>query len=201
MKTAQQVVSELVANKDTIFENQQIHHKIADGIRHYTRLQTAYENNEMDEAFKKSFGYFYRMSRYAGSEFKAAYFAMMQDIRNGAARSFPEIADALYAIENKHQFSFITKLIHTTDPDFPIYDSLVSKVLQLPNVATIHGKTAKIMCSHEVIIHVKALYEQMLEIPEFLDLLQEFDRRFDAQLSDIKKIDFMVWAYGSTLNV
>ncbi len=43
------------------------------------------------------------------------------------------------------------------------------------------------------------LYEEMLPNDDFKRILKEFDLRFNSPISQIKKVDFILWAYGSTL--
>ncbi len=200
MKTASQVATELEQNKAAIFGNQEVLDKIAYGIEGYLRIQNAYQENALDDAFKKYFGYFYRMSRYVSVAFKERFFAYLQEMRNGTSYSFLDLADALYDVDNKHQLSFVTKLIHTTDTTFPIYDSLVKKVLDLPNVTTIKNKTDKMIASQILIDNLKGLYHQLLITDAAQELLLAFDKRFNTPpISPVKKLDFILWAYGSTL--
>ncbi len=199
MKTVNQVISELLNKKSEILGNNELVAKLSKGISQYIYLQEKYDNNDMDVEFKKKFAYFYRMNPYVGNEYKEEFFKILQDIKNGSHRSFSDVAEPLYNIENKHQFSFITKLLHTTNTNHPIYDSLVSKVLGLPSLTLVKERRDKMILSKQIINDVNILYAALLDDTQIQEILNIFDERFSAQISNVKKIDFILWAYGSTL--
>lgn len=43
--------------------------------------------------------------------------------------TFEELARQLYVIDNRHEFSFLTKMLHTLDTNRSIYDSQVDAAL------------------------------------------------------------------------
>ncbi len=200
MITLNETVEKLITNQNSIFSNRAILDKIAYGVQGYIRIQNDYENNQMTEEFKKYFAYFYRMGMYAKADYKARFFEILKDLRDGARYTFNQISTDLYNISNKHQFSFITKLIHTTNTSSPIYDSLVAKVLDLPNVGMVQGLDEKISLSNIIISDLTNLYSQVLADSRFQPVLETFDLIFNnPPISNVKKLDFIIWAYGSII--
>jgi len=76
---------------------------------------------------------FYRLDNAALTpEFKAEYFECMEDARSGLKVDLAAIVKKLYKLPNLKgqaslQFSFVTKLANTINPNYPIYDAKVAK--------------------------------------------------------------------------
>ncbi len=51
--------------------------------------------------------------------------------KNDAELSFVDVARNLSQVDGRHEFSFISKMLHTIDPSRPIYDSQVDQALQI----------------------------------------------------------------------
>ncbi|MEL3961886.1 hypothetical protein MKZ01_11455 [Lysinibacillus endophyticus] len=90
----------------------------------------------LNPVFQFMYRSFYRLDN-AGltSEFKTAYFELMQQYRNKDNINPKEIIEELYKYKRRKgdhsiQFSFTTKLINMIDPTYPIYDSEVARVFQ-----------------------------------------------------------------------
>ncbi|MEG2096724.1 MAG: hypothetical protein RRY65_01000 [Pseudoflavonifractor sp.] len=153
-------------------------------------------NVQTDANFRKTFGGYYRM-RFVTQEYRDAFFALFEEIKAKQPLSFPEIAQKLFAVNQKHEFSFITKMMHTIEPNRPIYDSQVRAILNIrrKQVKTLEEKLAQDV---EILEMLQELYRE-LETSHRIDApLQRFDRLFlDCKISTTKKIDFILWALGA----
>lgn len=162
--------------------------------------------------FQFIFRSFYRLDN-AGltSEFKSRFFELMEENRNNKSieieyllldlEKYPRIKEIKKEQDKgSFQFSFVTKLINTIDPEFPIYDSKVSKAI----IGTAYNPSGNFdqklniyQARHEVI---RNTYSYILESKSFSDLFSHFDNSFPSNgLSDLKKLDFIFWSYGKLL--
>ena len=105
----------------------------AKSVDNYCRLMRWYgERNVADDvAFQRLFAYFYRMTRLGlTGEFKHRYFEILESSRGALQVDVEAVVRELYGIPTSRgrralQYSFVTKLAHTANPSYPIYDALV----------------------------------------------------------------------------
>ncbi|MDN3203784.1 hypothetical protein [Algoriphagus sediminis] len=162
--------------------------------------------------FQFVFRSYYRLDN-AGltPEFKSRYFELMEEKRDNQSIGIKDLLLELEKYprikENKKnqkkgsfQFSFVSKLLNTVDPEFPIYDSKVSKAIvgsAYNPAGTFDHKFNVYQSRHKVI---RKTYSYILDRKSFKSLLSDFDEFFpDNGLSDLKKLDFIFWSYGKTI--
>jgi hypothetical protein len=122
---------------------------------------------------------------------------MFEEIKQQAKPDFFDISLRLYQVDVKHEFSFISKMIHTAWPDQPIYDSRVDKTLGL-NRNYIYEIKQKLEQDRTILKSLSVLYQELLGSHMIDDILDAFDQKFpNNQVSAAKKIDFLLWALGS----
>jgi len=104
--------------------------------------------------------------------------------------------------------SFATKLIHTVDNTFPIYDNNISTILNLPRVKYDNlSLEQKINQRIEIYEELKNNFSELLADEEILSLLNRFRNKFeqfnrensnfeweDELINDVKLLDSVLWA-------
>jgi hypothetical protein len=198
----QRVVEYISNNLNAIIAN--IAHESVDV---YQYLKTEFENIDVSENyfFQFVFRSFYGLDS-AGlkHDFKKKYFELLQLNKGNPSPDFRSIIKQLYEIKNikekeSLQISFTSKLIHTLQNDYPIYDSKVASLMRFPYLPSSVNIDDRIDGYMRQIEELKGLYSS---IEKNLDkkFLIEFDTHFKNQLktpiSIQKKIDFILWSAG-----
>ena len=195
-------------------QDQLIQNLDRESIDVFNFLKTEFRKGDVrkNHLFQFVFRSFYRLDN-AGltPEFKSRFFELMEENRNNKSI---EIKDLLRELEKyprikeikkeedkgSFQFSFVTKLINTINPEFPIYDSKVSKAIigtAFNPSGNFDQKLKVYQARHETI---KNTYFYILESKSFTDLFIDFDNSFPNNgLPDLKKLDFIFWSYGKLL--
>ena len=153
-------------------------------------------NVAVDEEYRRRFGGYYGM-RFVSQKYRDAYFQFFEAHKNDASLSFIDAAMALYPVDNKHEFSFISKMLHTINPSHPIYDSRVERVLKLGHG---YGQSLDQRLAKDVQIleRLTCTYQELYASGKLTDLLNEIDAVTPGfQMSMEKKMDFIIWALGS----
>ncbi len=87
-------------------------------------------NVATDMEYRKKFSGYYRM-RFVSNEYRDAFFSTFERIKGQKDASFEDVARELFEVDEKHEFSFISKMLHTINDSRPIYDSQVHRALGL----------------------------------------------------------------------
>lgn len=147
-----------------------------------------------DTEYQRRFVHYYRM-RFVSKEYRRAFFNLFEQIKNDQSTSFEEIARELYLIDEKHEFSFITKMLHTIDTSRPIYDSQVNAALKLRTYQLDFEKRLK--KDKEILDRISDQYRVLMSSPEVIELETEIDSKISPKtISSEKKLDFILWALG-----
>lgn len=175
-----------------------INHLTEKSMQTYCDIQHLFMNVNIAESqdYRKKFGGFYRM-RFVTQEYRDAFFKLFEESKRKSDISFAKLSLKLYPVNNKHEFSFISKMIHTIDPQRPIYDNQVAAVLGLKRKQNFTLE-ARIQEDNEILLEISRLYEELEQshlIDEPLDTFTSKFREYPMPIS--KKIDFMLWALGS----
>ena len=99
-------------------------------------------------------------------------------------------------MDGRHEFSFISKMLHTIDSSRPIYDSQVDQALQIhrtyePNIEL------KIQQDEEILKQISFVYQCLNASAEMIEPLAAFDQIIPNRSMPIaKKLDFILWALG-----
>ncbi len=78
-----------------------------------------------DEQYRRRFRSYYIM-RYPKQEYVDIFFKLFQHQKD-APKTFADLSRELYKVNEIHQLSFISKLLHTTNDSLPIFDSQISR--------------------------------------------------------------------------
>lgn len=148
-----------------------------------------------DIEYRRTFAGYYRM-RFVSQQYRDSFFSLFEAIKNDTELSFVDIARQLFQVDGKHEFSFISKMLHTIDPNRPIYDSQVDQALQVhrtyqPNIEL------KIHQDEEILKQISSMYRSLETSAEMAEPLAAFDRIIpNRSMSTAKKLDFLLWALG-----
>lgn len=148
-----------------------------------------------DAEYKKKFAGYYRM-RYVSQPYRERFFSLFESTKHDKDVSFADIARDLFQVDGRHEFSFITKMLHTIDPSRPIYDSQVDQALQIhrtyqPNF------DFKIQQDEEILRQISFAYRCLEAASEMTEPLAAFDQIIPNRSMNIaKKLDFLLWALG-----
>lgn len=193
-------LSTLTADKDAIIRA--ISEK---SVTHYRDLMSWFDgtNAADDEAFQKRFAYFYRMNRRGlTAEFKRHYFRRLEELRGQPTVPVSDLVWELYEFPTSRgkslQLSFATKLAHTANPSYPIYDSLVAGVFGF-RPSYVKDPQARFSTLWSFYTALAPTYEHMLAQPETRSLVKAFHREYETsprEVSDVKVLDFVLWAAG-----
>lgn len=152
-------------------------------------------NVSHDLEYRRKFAGYYRM-RFVSQQYRDGFFALFENTKNDTELSFVDVAKQLSQVDGRHEFSFISKMLHTIDPSRPIYDSQVDQALKIhrtyePNIEL------KIQQDEEILKQISYVYQCLEASAEMVEPLAAFDQIIPGRsMSIAKKLDFFLWALG-----
>ena len=160
------------------------------GIEKYTWIMKRIHETDVsvDAEFQKSFNGFYRMRQRPASFYKS-YYTYLEQNKHNHKLTFEDIVAYLYQETGSIHASFSSKLLATVNPDMPIWDKFVLKNL---------GLRTPYYYENDRLQKTVQLYQKICDwykSDEAVEKLKEFDKQFSGiDISNVKKIDFIVWA-------
>jgi hypothetical protein len=138
------------------------------------------------------------------NEMKQEYFKIMQEKRDHEVIDPSDVAKRLYQFkrikgDNSLQFSFTTKLMHTVNNAYPIYDSEASRVFNFtrPDEKDYEKRLKNYVMQYN---EISKTYKAILSNNLLDSTLKLFDETFkNNNLPNVKKIDFVFWSGGKIL--
>lgn len=155
-------------------------------------------NLSTDTEYQRKFAGYYRM-RFVSQKYRSRFFEVFEATKLQTAPSFRAVSEMLFRVDGKHEFSFISKMLHTIDPHHPIYDSQVDAALGIHR--TYQSDFEKKLRQDETILNrLSVLYQELAALPDMAEPLTAIDRILPAQRMSVeKKLDFILWALGGLL--
>lgn len=144
----------------------------------------------LDERFQKTYENFYTLGRYP-KEFRRDYFAYMERCK----KTKPSFEEALsYFLKyGTLEVSFSSKLVHTLDPEQPIWDRNVTDRhfgYKIPAYGT-KDREKKILDCYK---RYKRDFLNYVASDDGKAVILAFDAAFpETGLTDLKKVDFVLW--------
>lgn len=184
-------------SKNIIWEKEVNWDEVKKGLRKYENIMAYFHStpspafNWDDQSFlqfKTSYNGFYRVRR--NLDFQKKYFQLM--FHNARDSQFENILDEIYKQTNRLEASFSSKLLHTINPEMPIWDTEVLKKLdvKVPSYSATNRKAELIKCYK----HIENWYKEKLTSSEGKLMMTLFDSKCGpTKITDLKKIDFMLW--------
>ena len=187
----------MILNPDNVIED-----SLATGFVLPTYLQimeaASRKNFHATSEFRKKYNGFYKV-RSKQSEWYDRYYDLMERQRESSL-SFEELLRRMYEVNASVEVSFVSKLIATIDPSRPIWDQYVLKNLGLWSTwdksrifpyekrIELADKTYRIICEW---------YREFMCSEDGKACIERFDAalpHYRDKVSDVKKIDFFLWA-------
>ena len=171
--------------------------KIATGLKKYISLQDRFHNVNVSEnrQFQEDYTGFFGM-HWKSEEFRAAYFRFMEERKHDMGLTFDSVLNHLHGIEGSVEASFASKLLAMVKPDMPVLDSHVRENLGIEKPAWCANPQTRI--EHGIAIYqaIREWYKNHFKSGEAAEWLKLFDEHYpDAKgkISDVKKIDLILW--------
>lgn len=166
------------------------------GINDYSYLlNNLYSTNVAEDAhYQDVFRKFYQMRKFYSDEFASGYFQLLEELKADQNNvTFQEIFDRILGIQNTFEMSFSSKMLHMLQPENPIWDSVVTKEHFGLCIPASGHKNRESACVQRYDLYKKRFYEY-LHSDEGQMILTLFNQKFpDLEISDAKKIDFVLW--------
>ena len=162
------------------------------GIERYRFIMEKVQRTDVssDEGFQKTYENFYTLGRYP-KEFRREYFVYMERSK-GTKTSFEETL-SYFLKYGTLEASFSSKLVHTLDPEQPIWDGNVTGRhfgYRLPACNT-KDREKKIL---ERYGRYKRDFLKYMASDEGKAVIRAFDEAFPKTgFTDLKKVDFVLW--------
>jgi hypothetical protein len=171
--------------------------KAREGIGQYLNIMAMLPTVDVstDRAFQRRFNHFYRI-RQRSEDWYAEYYSFMERGKCNPPR-FEDVLDHLHVSLGRYEPSFSSKLAATLAPDEPVWDQYV--IQNTGQKAPAYSSSRKIERAKAVFQGIRKWYWECLESPEGRLMVEVFDELVDQhdQITDIKKIDFVLWQIRS----
>lgn len=180
-----------------------------DHVDPYISIRESFENRRNNSAeFKATYRKFYQLNAARlSNEFCESYFSLLEENRNNKNIDIESITNSLYELESNSKgthavhFSFASKLVHTIDNAFPVYDSMIASFYFLPDIKPKWNKDRKIQEYLDSYQFLVAEYRRVIENNLLKSAVDKFRERFSVgvEYSDVKLIDTLLWRYTALL--
>ncbi len=167
-------------------------HKIEPGLKKYKAIMDYfYEVNvSQDKEFQRKFNGFYRI-RQRPKDFYQTYYSLLEECKTKPLE-FNKILKTLNEKLGRIEASFSSKLLATINTSMPIWDAFVLENLNLKKPAQ-YSKT-RIEDTVKLYNQIIDWYKNIIISTEGIQMLEIFENEYpESGISDIKKIDFILW--------
>ena len=164
--------------------------RVETGIKKYNWIMEHVHEVDVsaDAEFQKFFNGFYRM-RQRSAVFYKSYYAFLERNKDNKNLAFEDILTYLYEETGSIHASFSSKLLATVNPNMPIWDKFVLQNL---------GLRTPYYYEKDRLQKTVQLYQKICDwykTEQAREKLQLFNKQYpDAKITDVKKIDFILWA-------
>ncbi len=183
-------------------------------IDFYRFIQTEFnksEGNIKDKVlFQNLFKLYYNLGHYLGKKFFKFYFSKFSNkdlqetikkLKNvdGLRSVLENLLEESKKATGKYHYSFISKIIHTINPEFPIYDKYIRIALKLRDPS---GDKEEKRCEifWETYKEIWDCYRYILKNKCLDKIIEEFSVKRDiTELSKVKILDFLFWSMGKVM--
>ena len=167
--------------------------KIQSGIKKYQHLrqQLFVTDVSADQDFQKTFNGFFRMGRRTQAYYNDYYCYLQQHKMAGI--SFADALTYLYRKHGRLEMSFVSKMIAIVNPEFPIWDSIVTKG-HFGITAPYTNAKNRLQKGVEKYAQYCRCYNTYMQSAAAKEKIAEFEKLFPGiDISNVKKLDFMLW--------
>ena len=198
------ITKKITANQNRIFEALG-----EEPIAAYLFLRSELSRGNVDQnpLFQFVYRSHYRLDNAGLSpKFKTRYFELMERARTSGEINLKKIATELHRYKTLRkykslQFSFVTKLAATVNPDYPIYDRAVGRALGFPPPAGGRNFTQGLERYLLFYEWLRGLYTALLAGPTLPAVVEDLKAQYPqdpqaATVPPIKALDFIFWSAG-----
>lgn len=159
-------------------------------------------SNPSNPEYQVRYSKFFRLNG-AGlsTEFRAQYFHTLKEYSNAALPKLDEVIKRIQTKDTKLHASFASKLLHMLNQEEPIYDSMICNFYfySRPSYKDENKKIDSILSFHSFL---KDEYSRIIKRGLLHDSITQLNDKWQIQdLSDIKKIDTLLWAFVKLMKV
>lgn len=160
------------------------------GIQKYNWIMTRVRESDVssDPFFQKTFNGFYRI-RQRPASFYQCFYQYLEENKNNRQLTFENVVSHFYQETSVIYASFSSKLLATVNPNMPVWDKFVLQNL---------GLRAPYYYEKERLHKTILLYQKICDwyhTEDAAEKLIQFNLRFpNVDITDVKKIDLMLWA-------
>ncbi len=197
------IINVIRENEDEIFKELK-----EDSIAKYCFIQEEILKGNIQKNLVFQFVYtsFYGM-KVAGltERFIEVYFSLMNKYYQEGNINIDDIVKLLYQEKNRKgqeslQFSFSSKLLHTLDNSFPIYDSEISFLFEFKRPYSSKDFSERMKTYKTQYEELKFTYETIISHKLLTNQIEIFKNKYkNYQVPDIKILDFLLWRAGKLL--
>lgn len=173
-------------------------------LKRYAEIVYAVPRTDVSEdaEFQRKFTAFFKVRR--DDEWRSAYFELFEECKKKSDNkskknglTFEFVLRRLYDRTGQIEASFASKMLAAIDPTKPIWDSVVLSQMRIePMTSTIVDLRLNLtVLSYR---SIESWYEDCFSYGLADEPIAAFNRAFPQYLpfSDVKKLDFMIWAMG-----
>lgn len=144
--------------------------------------------------FQTKFNGFYRV-RQRSEDWYKTYFAILERNKSNTFLGFYDVLFEMYNEFDRVETSFSSKLLHTVNPNMPIYDS---KVIEALSISKIQGdnRFEKALNNYKMLCDKYAKYFQTPNCSNAIMMFDTYFPEYANEISDVKKIDFFLWIFS-----
>lgn len=171
------------------------------------------------EKYKSNYRHFYKLRFYSSdSEFFVKYFKSLQEIHTDDLENDTDTLKTLEELIKKFenytktiQLSFATKLLHSIDPQKPIYDQFIAAFYMLPDLENIREREDKLPVCRDIYDFLEKEYKRIINnkllskaIKIFRTKINQIDltneeKENAKKITDVKIIDFYIWQFSKMM--
>lgn len=164
--------------------------------------------------FQNLYTLYYNLRGFLGKKFFESYFSKFseKDIQEQIKRmkniddlrvTLDELLNDTKNITEKYQYSFISKMIHTMNPKFPIYDKYIRIALKLKD-PSLEREEKRLDIFWKTYKEIWDIYMYILENECLDDIIEKLSIKRDISelvktLNWIKILDFLFWSLGKII--
>ena len=169
---------------------------VVDGHETYLSLMQMINNQDINVSTDREFQRLYKGYYFPGPqshEFSNSYFQYMQEVRNQNP-SFRDVIEHIYVFSNQVHYSFASKLLHTVDPQNPVLDKHIMRLLGF-NLMERGNPTDRKNFYCNVFETVSNEYRSYENMPFMQEVINQFNELFPdyREISYSKKVDMLLF--------
>lgn len=175
------------------------------GIKVYERIMQEFDSNiplNENVVFMGLFDVFYRLQQerkpFSDINKRLKFFEIFEEFKKeknkGTAVTFKQILEKISSITGACEKTFASKIYHTLYIDKPILDSEVAKHFKISSTTAGSSRMGKISNADKNYLEYCSKFDEYRLSDEGREMIKEFNKKYpSAVISDIKKIDFILW--------